>query len=118
MSDSQRSASKEVTWPVVEKFLSPDEILDVLFERLKDSKGVEDFIEQGPVPYHHGFGTGVRNEFWLWHPENPYTMKGYAPHLVNGVDVNPRHADNFCGQLLQRLHAKVKQYHLDKAKPI
>lgn len=101
-------------WPQVEKFLTEDEIVEVLLERLKDSNGVEEFIKDGPGMYHHGFGTGVRNEFHLWHPENPHTMKDYQPELRDGVDYNPRHADNTSGRILEKLHAKVKLYHEGK----
>lgn len=102
-------------WPKVDKFLSPDEIVDILFERMKDAEGVEGFIENGPSMYHHGFGTSIRNEFWLWHPENPYTMKNYKPELREGVDYNPKHADNTSGDILDKLHAKIKKYHRNKA---
>lgn len=83
-----------IEWPIVEKFLSPTEIACVLFERLKDAEGVDEFIKNGPIAYHHGIGTDVRNEFHLWHPENPYTMKDYVPELRDNTDYNPRHADN------------------------
>lgn len=101
-------------WPKVEKFLSPDEITDVLFERLKDAQGVDRFVAEGPGLYHHGFGTSLRNEFWLWHPENPYTMKDYVPELRDGVDYNPRHADNTSGQIVAALHARIKAYRREK----
>lgn len=94
-------------WPKVEKFLSPDEIVEALFERMK---GVEEFCQHKPIEYHHGFGTSVRNEFWLWHPENPHTMKDYVPEIKGGCDVNPRHADNTCGKIIEKLHARIKAY--------
>lgn len=97
-------------WPKVERFLSADEIVDVLYERLKDDDSVYQFVNSDPIMYHHGFGTGVRNEFWLWHPENPYTMKDYEPQIVDGSDHNPRHADNYCGVILEKLHARLKEY--------
>ena len=103
-------------WPKVEKFLSPDEIVDVLFERLKDARGVEDFVREGPGMYHHGLGTSIRNEFHLWHPENPYTMKDYVPELRDGADCNPRHADNTSGAILEALHARLKVYWADERK--
>lgn len=37
----------------------------------------------------------VRNEYNLWYPENPYTMKRYVAEIVNGVDCNKYHPDNF-----------------------
>lgn len=98
------------SWPKVERFQSPDEIVEVLFERMKDAKGVEEFCRRVPIAYHHGLGTAVRNEFWLWHPENPYTMKDYTPELRDGVDYNPKHADNVSGKILEALHAKIKAY--------
>jgi len=98
------------TWPKVDKFLSPQEIVEVLFKRLKGAPGVEDFIKEGPVMYHHGFGTSVRNEFHLWHPENPFTMKDYVPQLRDGADYNPRHADNTSGRILDELHQRIEKY--------
>ena len=95
------------TWPKVDKFLSPDEIVLVLFLRLKDDAGVQEFLEEGPESYHHGLGTDVRNEFHLWHPENPHTMRDYVPELRGGVDYNPRHADNMSGYILKQLHARL-----------
>ena len=97
-------------WPKVDKFLSPDEIVAVLFLRLKDAPGADGFVKDGPVAYHHGFGTAVRNEFHLWHPENPYTMKNYAPELRDGVDYNPRHADNMSGCIMEQLHVRLSGY--------
>ena len=105
------SAKMSAKWPQVEKFLSPQEIVDVLFERLKDTKGVEDFIEGEPIMYHHGLGTAVRNEFHLWHPENPFTMKDYVPEIRNGADYNPRHADNTSGRILEELHKQLTAYY-------
>lgn len=100
----------EINWPVVEKFLSPEEIVNELFKRFKDAEGVDEFITAGPGAYHHGFGTGVRNEFHLWHPENPYTMKDYVPEIRDNTDYNPRHADNTSGVIVEKLHAKLKEY--------
>ena len=99
-----------IDWPKVEKFLSPQEIVAVLFERLKDTSGVEDFVSASPVSFHHGFGTGVRNEFHLWHPENPFTMKDYVSELRDGIDYNPRHADNTSGRILEELHKMLAAY--------
>lgn len=101
----------EVKWPKVDKFLSPKEIVDVLFAEMKDAKGVEEFVQNGPGMYHHSLGMGVRNRFWLWHPENPYTMKDYVPELRNGVDYSPWHADNTSGRILKELHERIKTYH-------
>lgn len=96
-------------WPKVEKFLSPDEIVVVLFDRLKDDPGVKEFVKEGPIAYHHGLGTAVRNEFHLWHPENPYTMKDYVPEIRDGGDYNPKHADNMSGYILKQLHARLSK---------
>lgn len=101
-------------WPKVEKFLTEDEIVEVLFARTKDSLGVEDFIKDGPGLYHHGFGTSVRNEFHLWHPENPHTMNDYVPELRSGVDYSPRHPDNTSGRILDKLHTRLTQYYVEK----
>ncbi len=98
-------------WPKVDKFLSPQEIVDALFGRMKDAEGVAEFIAEGPAMYHHGLGTAVRNEFHLWHPENPFTMKDYVPELRDGVDYNPRHADNTSGRILDELHKRLEHYH-------
>ena len=100
----------EINWPKVDKFLSPQEIVEVLFQRLKDDPGAVQFAEAGPAFYHHGFGTGVRNEFHLWHPENPFTMKDYVPEIRGGADCNPRHADNTCGRILDELHKRLTTY--------
>lgn len=101
-------------WPKMDKFHSPDEIVDILFERFKDSENVAEFIEHDPIMYHHGFGTGIRNEFWLWHPENPHTMKDYKSQLRGGVDYNPKHADNVSGVIVSKLHARLKAYYVSK----
>lgn len=98
-------------WPKVDKFLSPQEIVEVLFGRMKDADGVAEFIAEGPTMYYHGFGTAVRNEFHLWHPENPFTMKDYVPEVRDGVDYNPLHADNTSGRILDELHKRLKHYH-------
>ena len=98
-------------WPKVEKFLSPAEIVAVLFDRLKDANGVENFMRDGPAVYHHGFGTSVRNEFHLWHPENPFTMKDYIPELHGGTDYNPRHPDNICERILEDLYKMLVSFH-------
>lgn len=37
----------------------------------------------------------VRNEYNLWYPDNPYTMKRYTPQIEFGVDCNKYHPDNF-----------------------
>ena len=97
-------------WPKVNRFLTPREIVEVLFERLKGEPGVEDFIKEGPVMYHHGLGTSIRKEFHLWHPENPYTMKDYVPQFRYGIDYNPRHADSTSGRILEELHQRIEKY--------
>lgn len=102
-------------WPKIETFLSPDEIVDVLFERLKDAAGAKEFVDSSPELYHHGLGTTIRNEFWLWHSDNPHTMKDYKPDIRDGADCNPRHADNTSGEILKALHAKIKLYQKENA---
>lgn len=100
----------DAKWPKVDKFPSPDEIVEVLFLLVKDQEGADEFIKDGPAGYHHGFGTMVRNEFHLWHPENPFTMKDYVPELRNGVDYNPRHPDNTSGYIFRKLHERLAEY--------
>lgn len=102
--------TKQGDWPAVDKFLSPQEIVAVLFDRLKDKKGVDDFIRSNPIEFHHGLGTGVRNEFHLWHPENPFTVKDHVPELRGGVDYSPRHPDNVSGRILEELHKRLITY--------
>ena len=99
-------------WPKVDKFLTPHEIVAVLFERLKNAPGVQDFIHEGPSVYHHYLGRDVRNEFHLWHPDNPVTMKDYAPEMRDGVDYNPRHPDNVSGRILEHLHSRLVAYYM------
>jgi len=52
-------------WPKVEKFFSPQEIVEVLFQRLKDAEGAREFVQDGPALYHHGFGTSVRSQLCI-----------------------------------------------------
>lgn len=99
-----------INWPKVDKFLSPDEIVGVLFKRVKGSWAAKEFIESDPISFHHYWGTAIRNEFHLWHPGNPYTMKDYVPELRDGVDYNPRHADNMSGYIMKQLHARLSGY--------
>ena len=105
----------EIKWPKVDKFLSPQEIVEVLFQRVKYEPGVQYFVKEAPAVYHHGFGTGVRNEFHLWHPENPFTMKDYVPEIRGGADCNPRHADNTSGRILEELHKRLAKYLKEKS---
>jgi hypothetical protein len=100
-----------INWPKIEKFLSPDEIVDVLFERMKDAEGVKEFCDTDPLVYHHTLGRDVRNEFYLWHPENPWTMKDYVPQIEKGYDENPKHADNTCGDILRKLWTKTRKHY-------
>lgn len=104
----------KINWPKVDKFLSPAEIVDELFDKMKDADNVDEFVKNGSGMYHHGMGTWIRNEYHLWHPENPYTMKDYIPELKDGVDYNPRHADNMSGDILRKLHGKISEYHSNK----
>ena len=102
-------------WPFKKKFLTPEEIADVLFERMKDMDGVEDFIKCGDADelyrYHHALGRSIRNEFLLWHKDNPYTMVNYVPQLIDDCDMNPKHPDNLSGDILRLLYEKVKAHH-------
>lgn len=92
------------------EFKSPDEIADILFERLKDSEGVKEFLAEGPTAYHQFFGMSVRNEFLLWDKDNPHTMKNHKPELKDNVDYSSKHPDNVSGRILEMLHTKIKRY--------
>ena len=94
-------------WPKMDKFLSPDEIVDVLFERFKNAEDLSEFLDHDPIEFHHGLGTGIRNEFFLWHPENPNTMKDYVPEIRDGCDWSPRHPDQVSAMILENVHKKL-----------
>lgn len=107
---SEAPQTKGIDWILVKEFLSPNEITDILFARFKDDPEVRHFADNGPEGFHHGLGTSVRNEFFLWHPNNPHTMKDYDPLMKDGVDCSPRHPDNLSNSILVALHARLKNY--------
>lgn len=105
-------------WPFKKHFLSPEQIADVLFERMKDADGWEEFVKNGDNDelylYHHHHGRAVRNEFKLWDDANPYTMLDYVPQLIDDCDMNPKHPDNLSGVILRLLYEKIKAYHANQ----
>lgn len=88
-------------WPKVEKFLSSDEILADLVSVLQedDKKYIAAMPESDLISMHHTLGRHIRNKYWLWHPENPYTDSSDP----NGT----KHADYTSQRIIERLYTTL-----------
>lgn len=69
-------------------FKSPRAIVD-------DMKSNPHFVNKNGPTNIYEIARYVRNEYNLWYPDNPYTMKRYVAEIINGVDCNIYHPDNF-----------------------
>jgi len=92
-------------------YFTEAQIVDDLAERHKGAKDIAQFMEMGRTGqlgmYHHGFGTWIRNNYKLWHKDNPHTMKDYVPEIRDGVDYSPRHPDAVSTRIIEALYAKL-----------
>lgn len=70
------------------RFKNPREIVD-------DMKLNPYFVNQNCPTTVYEIARYVRNEYDLWNPGNPYTMLRYTAEIVNGIDCNRYHPDNF-----------------------
>ena len=92
-------------------FMSLDEIVDDIF-LYKLTEGAKQAFrkvgEEDLIHLHHTFGQTIRFEYQLWSDENPYTMLNYVPEKVDGIDVNPKHPDNFSQQVIKTIWKRMQ----------
>jgi hypothetical protein len=92
-------------------FMSLHEIVDDIM-LYKLSEGAKQAFrkvgEKDLVHLHHTFGQTVRFEYQLWNDENPYTRLNYVPIVVDNVDVNPKHPDNFSNEIIRTIWKRMQ----------
>lgn len=60
-----------------EQFLSVKEIAQNEYDRAQpvDITTIQKTQKQDLIGFHHGYGTWIRNNYGLWHPNNPFVIK-------------------------------------------
>lgn len=82
--------------------MTVDEIADDILSGWADS--TKEQLKQIPfedlIKYHHGFGTGIRNEYKLWE-------RKWTPEIRNGVDYSPEHPDAISQTIIETIWKKL-----------
>lgn len=92
-------------------FMSFDEIVDdlMLYKLSEEAKqAFRKISEEDLVLLHHSIGQSIRYQYMLWSNSNPYTTLNYQPEIVDGVDVNPKHPDNFSSRILKTIWKRMQ----------
>jgi hypothetical protein len=60
------------------------------------------------IMFHNTVGMDIRNEYELWHEDNPMTAQwakdqGDNPYLVDGIDHHPNHPDTVSMNILRAI---------------
>lgn len=94
----------------INDFLTPDQIAADLVKIMDpyEITQLKEFEEKKLISLHHGFGTAIRNEYLLWHPNNPHTLKNHTPEVTDGVDYSPLHPDDVSMRVIEKLHKLVQ----------
>lgn len=60
-----------------EQFLSVKEIAQNEFDRAQSDaiNTIRNTPKKDLIMFHHGYGTWIRNNYALWHPNNPFVIK-------------------------------------------
>lgn len=90
--------------PVVSNlvFKSPLEIIECETKRgmLEYIKGMKSSQRNS---LHFGYGMNIRNDYLLWHPNNPYTIKRLKTVPTERQYDSPFHPDNLSWSIISRL---------------
>jgi hypothetical protein len=87
----------------VDKFLTEDEILQDLINN-QDSRIIIENSKSDLIMLHHSLGRTIRNDYRLWHEDNPINHKG------NYEWDSEHHPD----QISQRIIEKLYEYWVNK----
>lgn len=83
-------------------FKNEDEIVIHMMKKLTPSE--REYIKSTPkeklILLHSGVGRNIRNHYWLWDKQNPYTQ------YTNGSDAN--HPDNMSYRILNRIWVELQ----------
>jgi hypothetical protein len=83
--------------------LSEDDIVEVLYERMKDLPGVEVFIEtprESVAAQYFNLGQSIRNEFKLW-------TRKWKSKMINRMDYSEDHPDAVSARIIEKLQDKL-----------
>lgn len=92
-------------------FMSLQEIVDdlLLYKLTEGAKQAFRKVgEDDLIHLHHTFGQHIRFEYRLWDDDNPYTKLNYVPEMVSGVDINPKHPDNFSQAIIRAIWKRMQ----------
>lgn len=80
-----------------EQFLSVKEIAEHEYGRFPETErsAVCSVEKKDLIQYHHGYGTWIRNNYGLWHPNNPFVVKD---------DLGDGHPDGLSMLAIEALH--------------
>lgn len=80
-----------------EQFLSVKEIAQNEFDRAQpaDIDTIRNTSKEDLIRFHHGYGTWIRNNYGLWHPNNPFVVKD---------DLGDGHPDGLSMLVIEALH--------------
>lgn len=107
--ENERKRVNGVVWPKVDKFLTNEEVADKVYAGLSDvDKNTisEVATAEDMISFHHGVGTNIRNEFHMWHPDNPYSNNNAKPNVYGVVD-HPDFPDQRSHEVLKLVWKKV-----------
>lgn len=85
------------------QFLSVEEIAGHQLARIssEDLKFFRETEKKDLIGMHHSYGRWIRNSYGLWHPNNPFVVKG---------DLEDGHPDGLSMLVLELIHKRCNQY--------
>lgn len=90
--------------PVLSKFIFKDD--ERILKKLKDAGILYKIVEMTDGErrlLHFSLGMKIRNDFYLWHPKNPYTMQAISHLPVSQQGNSPHHPDNYSWAIIRKL---------------
>ena len=93
----------------MKKFKDPECIAQIMYNNLGATEiEIIRSIDkpEGMVLFHHSVGRHIRNEFLLWHEDNPYTVTNAEPN-ENGILDHPLHPDQVSHSILEKVWSLV-----------
>lgn len=93
-------------------YLSFDEVVDdmLLYRMSEDEKAKIRAMSQAKLKdVYLQSGHDLRVFYRLWDSNNPFTIAGhYEPKIVDGVDINEKHPDNFSMRVIEAIWRRLQ----------
>jgi hypothetical protein len=92
------------------KYLTEDEIVDDLLSRMDENER-ESWVKRTDgelVMSRHFTGRAIRNEYYLWEEDNPYTVIDVEPNEEGLID-HPLFPDQVSHRIMTKIRDKINE---------